>query len=89
MAPTSQERWYFPGLPKVTPPKVVYFEKCGSGTILRCQVMSNKFFAFVWGDDKEIADGFSGANAEDKAVKHVEALGYVQSVDWQLPPPAK
>ena len=88
MEPTSQERWHFPDPPNVARPKMIYFEKRGSGTVLRCQMAVNKEMAVVWGDEDEIAKGFGGANSESQAVAYVEALGYVQAVDWQLPPPA-
>jgi hypothetical protein len=90
MAPTSQERWYFPDPPTVARPTIIYFEKWSAGTILRCQVLVNKLppMAIVLGDEDEPAKGFGGANSESKAVKYVEALGYVQAVDWRLPPPA-
>jgi hypothetical protein len=90
MVPTSQERWYFPDPPKGTRPKKLYFEKYGAGAVLNCQVLVHSpfGFAFAWGDDTEVAKGFWGKDAESQAVKYVEALGYVQSVDWQLPPPA-
>jgi hypothetical protein len=88
MVSTSQERWYFPDPPKVAPPKIIYFEKCTAGTILRCKVLVNKPMAVVLGDEDEIATGFGGANSESQAVAYVESLGYVQAVNWQLPPPA-
>jgi hypothetical protein len=89
MAPTSSERWYFPDPPREIPREILYFEKWAAGTVQRCQILVCSFGAFVWGDDGELAKGFSGAGGESQAVKYVEELGYVQAVDWQLPPPAR
>jgi hypothetical protein len=88
MVPTSQKRWYFPDPPKVAPPEIIYFEKCTADTILRCQVLVKNPMAIALGDEDDIAKGFGGANSESQAVAYVESLGYVQAVDWQLPPPA-
>jgi hypothetical protein len=69
---------------------MIYFEKYGAGAVFNCQVLIHGpfGFAFAWGDDREVAKGFWGKDAESQAVKYVEELGYVQAVDWQLPPPA-
>jgi hypothetical protein len=85
MALTGQDRTRSPG-----PQKTIYFEKSpGAGVVLRCQVVVVSFGAFVYGDENEIATGFSGVDGESQAVKYVEALGYVQAIDWQLPPPMR
>ncbi len=75
------------------PSKAIYFEKRGAGVILNCQIIlncqtaENNEVAVVVGDEDSIAKSFLEPNAEAKAVEYVKGLGYVQAVDWQLPPP--
>jgi hypothetical protein len=69
------------------PPKAIYFEKRGAGVILRCQIRVNSLVAIVFGDNDGIGTSFLKGDLESHAVAYVESLGYVQAVDWQLPPP--